>query len=245
MLVIETLVVHSPSQMEESLLFKLKTHCPELQVFNVQTEDRAIPLLTQNHVKLLFYEMDSEKRDSSDFLDQIAEAGIDTILLSMEEIDSNICQHSFVSGFVQEPISTTDLLITVKNVVDKMHLREMFSEASFSGTECVKDIIGIPTIEGFEYLHTGSIVRCEGLQKCTRVITTDRKDIISAYPIGVFRPLLADHGFYSIHRSHFINLNKVTRYTRDGFVWLSDGSQVPLARRKKIEFLSLWKQVAR
>lgn len=99
-------------------------------------------------------------------------------------------------------------------------------------------LIGIPTIEGLEFIATEKIIRCEGLQKCTLIITTEKSNIISSYNIGKFANLLEENGFFSCHRSHLINLQYVKKYTREGYIFFSANSKpVPLARRKRCEFL--------
>ena len=67
-------------------------------------------------------------------------------------------------------------------------------------------LVGIPNIEGFDFVFVKEIIRCEGLQKCTRIITTSKTDIISSYNIGEFRKLLEPYHFFSPHKSHLINL---------------------------------------
>jgi len=100
-------------------------------------------------------------------------------------------------------------------------------------------LIGIPTIEGLEFIDTEKIIRCEGLQKCTLIVTTEKTDIISSYNIGKFVDLLEENGFFPCHRSHLINLKYVKKYTREGYIFFSANSKpVPLARRKKDAFLS-------
>lgn len=99
-------------------------------------------------------------------------------------------------------------------------------------------LIGIPTIEGLEFIDTEKIIRCEGLQKCTLIVTTEKSDIISSYNIGKFADLLEENGFFSCHRSHLINLQYVKKYTREGYIFFSANSKpVPLARRKRCAFL--------
>lgn len=100
-------------------------------------------------------------------------------------------------------------------------------------------LVGIPTIEGMEFIDTEKIIRCEGLQKCTLIITTEKSDIISSYNIGKFVTLLEESGFFYCHRSHLINLRFVKKYTREGYIFFSANSKpVPLARRKKCAFLN-------
>ena len=101
-----------------------------------------------------------------------------------------------------------------------------------------KRLIGIPTIEGMEFIDTQNIIRCEGLQKCTLIVTTEKSDIISSYNIGKFAELLENDGFFPCHRSHLINLQYVKKYTREGYIFFSATSKpVPLARRKRADFL--------
>lgn len=104
-------------------------------------------------------------------------------------------------------------------------------------------LIGIPTIEGIDFLYSHEIIRCEGLQKCTRIVSTRGSAMVSAYNIGEFKKLLEAYGFFSCHKSHLINLMHVKKLTREGFVYLSDNGAVPLARRKRIEFLAMLKHL--
>lgn len=98
------------------------------------------------------------------------------------------------------------------------------------------NLIGIPTTQGIEFLKTDEIVRCEGLQRLTKVFT-EKSTIISSYNIGQFSKLLNTHGFFAPHKSHLINLQYLRSYYIDGTIVLRDGARVPLARRRKDFFL--------
>lgn len=100
-------------------------------------------------------------------------------------------------------------------------------------------LVGIPTIECMEFIDTEKIIRCEGLQKCTLIVTTEKTDIISSYNLGKFADLLKENGFFQCHRSHLINLKFVKKYTREGYIIFNASSKpVPLARRRKSDFLN-------
>ena len=115
---------------------------------------------------------------------------------------------------------------------DKLLLEKLFSE------RLTNELIGIPTLVGFDFLLVNEIIRCEGLQKCTRVVTTTKTDIISSYNIGEFRKLLEPYHFFSPHKSHLINLAFVKKYKREGTIILRDNSYIPVSKRKKSEFLN-------
>lgn len=119
-------------------------------------------------------------------------------------------------------------------VIDDLRLPGLFP------LPCVQkhapSLIGIPTIDGLEFLKAKEIIRCEGLQRLTKVFTAGGT-IISSYNIGEFCKLLGPYGFFSPHKSHLINLQYLRSYQIGGVITLRDGSQAPLARRRREAFL--------
>lgn len=119
-------------------------------------------------------------------------------------------------------------------VVHDLHLPGLFP------LPCVQrhtsSLVGIPTIDGLEFLKAKEIIRCEGMQRLTRVFTAG-DTITSSYNIGEFCKLLCSYGFFSPHKSHLINLQYLRSYRIDGVIILRDGSHVPLARRRREAFL--------
>ena len=103
-----------------------------------------------------------------------------------------------------------------------------------------KNLLGVPTIKGFEIIEINDIMRCEGLQKCTKIITKQKGSIVSSYSIGMFKSLLQPYDiFFFPHRSHIINIQCVKSYQKCGFVILKNDERVPISKRHKQEFLDL------
>jgi two-component system LytT family response regulator len=150
-------------------------------------------------------------------------------------------------GFIKKPLVVSSVITAVGSAIKKFIRRSashsivasMSSDAMLPHTK----LIGIPTIEGIDFLHVHEIVRCEGLQKCTCVVSSRKRNLVSSYNIGEFRKLLETYGFFPCHKSHLINLMHVRKFTREGFVYLTDNAAVPLARRKRLEFLQVLKHL--
>ena len=136
------------------------------------------------------------------------------------------------TGFLLKPYEKTAFLLEMNKVQNRLNALSTTKESVQTG------LVGVPTIEGFEYLQVADIIQCEGLQKCTRVITTERKDIVSSYNIGEFIKLLVPYGFFSPHKSYLINLRHVKKYCKEGTIYLTNGHHVPVSRRRKAAFLS-------
>ena len=140
------------------------------------------------------------------------------------------------TGYLLKPLQMPELTKTFELCRER---RLSNREANFTNDLdlCLHDdeIICIPTVDGAEFFQPKDIIRCEGLQKCTRIHTNQRSNIVSSYHIGVFRKVLTGLGFIQTHKSHLVNRLHIRKYLREGTIYMSDGSTVPVARRKKTE----------
>ena len=93
--------------------------------------------------------------------------------------------------------------------------------------------IGIPTMEGVEFVRVKDIIRCEAMERCTQLFLVNEKRIVSSQNLGHFKKMLINYDFYQTHRSHLIHLMFIERYSKEGVITMNDESKVPLSRRNK------------
>jgi two-component system LytT family response regulator len=199
-------------------------------------------MISEKKPDLVMVDATLSKQRGIDYLRTLAQADFESIFLAHS---SNHALEAFqyrAVGFLLKPIQLEALLLTLRNVQKRVQEKEKNRTnerliQQFSSQMGASGLIGIPTMEGFEFIPIEDIIRCEGLQKCTRVVTENRSDIVSSYNLGEFVKLLEQYGFFSCHRSFLVNLNKILRYHREGTITMTDHSVVPVSRRKKCEFL--------
>jgi two-component system LytT family response regulator len=146
-------------------------------------------------------------------------------------------------GYLIKPVQERNMRITVNNAIQNIYARWELERLRLIANKYYQksldeDLVGIPTIDGLEFIPIKDIIRCESLQKCTQVVTIDRTDIISSYNLGEFRKILDPYGFYSPHKSHLINLRYIKKYFKEGNILMTNNFYVPVARRKRTEFLN-------
>ena len=149
-------------------------------------------------------------------------------------------------GFLLKPVKKKELLYAVDVAEERINERKILERnrlllEKYESILLGKETIGIPTIEGFEIIQLDNILRCEGMQNCTRIITRDRSDIISSYNLGKFIKLLGEDNFFSPHKSHLVNFRYVKKFLREGTIIMDDGSHVPVSKRRKTDFLKYFK----
>ncbi|MGB0980213.1 MAG: LytR/AlgR family response regulator transcription factor, partial [Croceimicrobium sp.] len=67
----------------------------------------------------------------------------------------------------------------------------------------------------------------------------NRKPILVTKTLKEYDDILKDEGFFRVHQSYLINLEQVSQFQKQdgGYVQMSDGSLIGVARRKKEELL--------
>lgn len=95
--------------------------------------------------------------------------------------------------------------------------------------------IGLPTGERVEFVEVKSIIRCQGESNYTHIYFANRKPLLTAKSLIEFEELLAEYGFFRVHKTHLVNLNQVTSYTKNNgcALFLSNGDSVTISRRRK------------
>lgn len=155
---------------------------------------------------------------------------------SSDQYVINAIQHG-VCGYLVKPFVERELYSLLNHCINYslQYQHSMQLHARESQKLENQDLICIPTIEGVEIMQASEIIRFEGLQKCTRIVTKDRSDIISSYSIGIFREMLEGLCFIQPHKSHLVNLRFIKRFLKEGSIIMKDNTVIPVSRRKRSE----------
>ena len=144
--------------------------------------------------------------------------------------------------YLLKPVNTEDLISAVEKALTRVSDRQKIQrydnlQHNLRHLNDQETKVAIPGAKAYDFVPVKSIIRCEGWQKYTKIYLTDGTCLISSYNIGVFVNLLKSYGFYGVHKSHFINIQMIRQYQNDGIVIMRDGSEVPVARRKREAFV--------
>lgn len=237
------IIIDDEPKLRKVLEIKLSQHCQDLAVLDsVANIKEAYEKIIQLKPDLLF--LDISMPGGSGF----------ELLARFERIDFEVI---FVTGFndyvldalnvsavayLLKPILTEDLIDAVDKAKIRISDRKKIEKYSILqhnlnhlGSQDTK--IAVPGTNAYDFIKIADIIRCEGWQKYTRIYLHDGSCIVSSYNIGVFKGMLESYKFFTTHKSHMINIKLIVRYLKEGTVVMSDGSKVPVARRKREEFV--------
>jgi two-component system LytT family response regulator len=99
----------------------------------------------------------------------------------------------------------------------------------------------IKTEQGINIAPTDKIIRLEANGSYTIIYMESGEKIVSSKPLGELEEALPVHLFFRCHKSHIINLDKVTKYIKEdgGFLMLVNGEKIGISRRSKEAFMDM------
>ncbi|MCK5853454.1 LytTR family transcriptional regulator [bacterium] len=102
----------------------------------------------------------------------------------------------------------------------------------------------LPTFDGYWLCDLQNIIRLEAANNYTKLIFSDKKDLIVSKSIKKFEDILINYGFVRIHSKHLININYIERFIKgkSAYVILRDQSEIPISQGKKSKFSSVLKE---
>ena len=238
---INTLLIDREAHSLETLTNHLTTYCPQIEVQGVASScEEGYRLAQSLKPELVFLNVNIFLRPGNSVFEQAAKK-FETILMHANKTRNTLPAHFQPGAYLLKPIKAKALIKAVHHIVQRIQLKKTQQEIckllhTLINHSPSNNLIGIPTLEGMEFLKAAEISRCEGLQRFTRVVTGAGTSIISSYNIGRFCELLSPYSFFSPHKSHLINLQHIRRYSQEGTIIMLDGSAIPVSRRRKNSF---------
>ncbi len=100
--------------------------------------------------------------------------------------------------------------------------------------------LAISTSEGILFADLKNIIWIESLTGYCKFYLEGQKPIVVSKNLKEYEDLLASHNFFRTHQSSMVNLVHIKKYVRGegGQVWMTDGSEIEVARRRKDELLN-------
>lgn len=225
------------------LVEELDPNIEILATFN-DPKEALTSLPSFSDLALIFLDIDMPGMSGFDFMKEIKDSSYTVVFVTGYDQYAIDAMKIAAAGYVLKPINTDELEIAIaraKEIIAQQNSKAV-NQILINNLELqnvLQKKIGIPSVMGLDFVRVNDIICCEGIEKYTKVKVEDGKEILSSYNIGEFNKLLAGTVFFQAHRSHLINMTKISQYQKDGTIIMDNGAKVPLARRRKDEFLQL------
>ena len=97
----------------------------------------------------------------------------------------------------------------------------------------------VPTFSSITLVNPYDVLYVKAMQNYCTVHLQDGNQILASISFKTTLLLFDTYNFYRCHRSYAVQISKVVRYLKNGNVELEGKVLVPVARRRKMEFLKM------
>ncbi len=218
----------------------LKRYCENITVIAVADGYKSgIKAIHEHKPDVVF--LDIQMPDGSGFqvLEDVNEVNFEVIFTTAyDQYAIKAIKYSALD-YLLKPIIPSDLVNAVKKVEQKRNLSEMSSNIKVLleniKTKSSSKKIVLSTSEKIHVVETDDIVRCESDDYYTRFFFKDGKTLLISKTLKETEQLLGEFDFLRPHKSHLVNIKYIKGFLKNdgGYIQLSDGSKVPVSRRKK------------
>lgn len=102
----------------------------------------------------------------------------------------------------------------------------------------------IPSFSTITFVNPQEINYIQAMQNYCMLYKHDGSHVFASITFGKAVEMLDMYGFFQCHKSYAINMKHILKYHKKGLVELNNNSRVPVARRRKMEFLAEMTEVS-
>jgi two-component system LytT family response regulator len=223
----------------------LAQHCPQLKVLAAETNaKKGIALIHELQPQLLFLDIEMPHLNGFDTLRQLEPVNFEVIFVTAYGKYAVEAFEHHAAGYITKPVNTEKLIAAVNRAIRRIEQRNinknLFSLLEQNTKQAAPDKIPLSTSNGLVFVKITDIMYCESSGNYTHFYMNDDKKIVVSRQLGEYEKLLPENNFTRIHDKYIINLAYIKEYIKGsgGEVVLENGKEIPVATRRKEDFLA-------
>lgn len=244
---LNAIIVEDERRSRETLSGLLKLYCKNVNIIaEADGMQSGIEAIEKHKPDVVF--LDIQMPDGSGFrlLESLKDIDFDIIFTTaFDQFAIKAIKFSAID-YLLKPIFPDDLVTAVKKAEDRQDARntrknvEVLLE-NIKKPETEAPRIVLSTSERINVVKVQDILRCESDNYYTLFFFTNGNKLLVSKTLKENEELLGEYNFIRPHKSHLINVNYIKSFNKHdgGYILMTDGSRVPVSRRKKEKIIEI------
>jgi len=244
---LKALIVDDEFNARNNLKILIDEFCPELKIIGLaESAAEARIIIEKEKPDIVFLDIAMPKEDGFSLLKSYVDRTFSVVFTTAYNEYALKAFKENAIDYLEKPISIDDLQKAVQKVMKVHGSNEQITPAKLSelvdeAMEDKNDRISVPTRDGYVIIRNTDIVHLEASDNYTMIYLIDGSRHLSSKNIKVYEENLNQEVFFRTHKSHIINVeHHLKEFSRSegNMAVLTNGINVPIARRKMSNFLS-------
>jgi len=244
---LKALIVDDEFNARNNLKILIDEFCPELEIIGLaESAAEARIIIEKEKPDVVFLDIAMPKEDGFSLLKSYVDRTFSVVFTTAYNEYALKAFKENAIDYLEKPISIDDLQKAVQKVMKVHGSNEQITPAELSelvdeAMEDKNDRISVPTRDGYVIIRNTDIIHLEASDNYTMIYLIDGSRHLSSKNIKVYEENLNQEVFFRTHKSHIINVeHHLKEFSRSegNMAVLTNGINVPIARRKMSNFLS-------
>ncbi len=244
---IRAIIVDDEKKSRETLYNLLVRYCKNVKVVSQANGFvNGVAEIKKHKPEVVF--LDIQMPDGSGFklLEEFEDVNFEVIFTTAyDQFAIKAIKYSTLD-YLLKPIDPEDLI----NAVEKLEKKKFEGGTKKNVNVLLENLrensnelrrIVLSTSEGMHVVDVVDVIRCESDDYYTKFFFTDKKMLMVSKTLKENEELLSSHNFIRPHKSHLINVRYIKKFMKNdgGYIILSDGSKIPVSRRKREQMVDI------
>lgn len=222
-------------------------HLPVTIIGEAGNAAEGLALINQLQPDLLFLDIQMPGKSGIELMQELKGADIGVIFVTAHQGFAIQALKLSAIDYILKPVDPADLKEAVEKATrqkarlqtDQLLLFQQALQHLQQPQLKAPQKLAISTNEGVLFTELKDIIWIESLTGYCKFYLQGQKPVVVSKNLKEYEDLLAAHRFFRTHQSSVVNLVHIKKYVRGegGQVWMTDGSEIEVARRRKEELL--------
>lgn len=243
---IKTIIIEDEQQNLEVMELMLKKHSDVIEIVDsCSTPAKGIESIQNYRPDLVFLDIEMPRMNGFEMLRKLETISFDIVFTTAYNKYAIDAIKMSALDYLLKPIDAEELGIAInkcrQNILNRNSNEKIeILLKNLNQHHALERTLTLTSIDGIRFIKMKDIVRLEASGRYTKFHLANKEVILSSRTMGDFEETLSSNEFFRIHETHIINLMYIDRFHKgNNYVLLTDKTELPLARRRKEDFLKI------
>lgn len=247
MMNIKALIVDDETRNRQIIVKMLKTYCPQITDYNEASNVEEAKKLTETYQPhIVFLDVEMPPYSGFDYLKSLNTIEFELIFVTAYNHYAMQAIKYSALDYLLKPVDIDDLKLAVQKAVANIQNRTLPDPNRFQvllqESKPLETMV-VHSLKDSRIVSLPNIIYIQADDSYSMIYLQNGEQIVSSKHLLEYDKLLSTNDFFRVHKSYLINLrhiNKIVKGENAG-VEMSNGEVLPIARRRKEEFIERMK----
>ena len=241
---LSTLIIDDQKICVEMIKDILEKDCPSVDIVGARhSGPEGIKAIKKFNPELVILDVEMPGMSGFEMLKEIKDPHFDVIFVTAHDKYTIEAIRLNAMDYLLKPVLPHELTASISKVIQKKNdnkLRHINSLLKYidQNKRSLKRV-ALPLGDGLLFFDLADVIHCESESNYTTMYLATGQKMVVTKTLKDIETLFEGNDFFRIHHSHLVNMNHIRKYVRGnaGYLVMSNGASITVARSKKQEFL--------